>query len=179
MDKQEKIILGGGCFWCIEAVMNRLQGVIAARSGYAGGTILDPSYEVVSSGTSGYAEVVEVIYDATALPLDVLLLAFFTSHDPTSLNKQGNDIGEQYRSCIFFTTEEQQHCVEDFIKKMEQEGNYDTPIVTTVERLDTFYPAEDYHQKYYDNNPSNPYCSAIIDPKIQKLRASLSNYFKE
>ncbi|MGB0756992.1 MAG: peptide-methionine (S)-S-oxide reductase MsrA [Patescibacteria group bacterium] len=175
----QKIVFGGGCFWCTEAVMQQLRGVVSVRSGYAGGDKDVSSYRIVSTGTTGHAEVVEVEYDPEVIPFSILLDAFFTSHDPTSLDRQGNDIGPQYRSCIFFTTDEQEQEIVSKIKSLDAEGVYNKPIVTKVKNLYEFFPAEDLHQNYYNNNRSKPYCATIIDPKVKKIRDHFKSYLKE
>ena len=174
----ESIIFGGGCFWCVEAVVQRLKGVISVKSGYAGGDVENPSYEQVSSGTSGHIEVVQVEFDPSIITLDDLLSVFFTSHDPTSMDKQGNDTGEQYRSVIFYTSEIQKASVELFFKKLETDGVYSIPIVTQVKPAGKFYEAEGYHQNYYNNNKNKSYCQFVIDPKIAKLRQKYAHLLK-
>lgn len=166
----ENIIFGGGCFWCVEAVVQRLKGVISVKSGYAGGDVQNPTYEQVSGGTSGHIEVVQVEFDAFIITLDDLLSVFFTSHDPTSKDRQGNDVGEQYRSVIFYTSDEQKAVILSFIKKLETDGVYTKPIVTEVKSAGKFFEAEGYHQNYYNQNKDKPYCQLVIDPKIAKLR---------
>ena len=166
----DTIIFGGGCFWCVEAVMQMLRGVKKVTSGYAGGTLPNPTYQDVSSGTTGHAEVIQIDYDPSVVALDDLLAVFFSSHDPTALNRQGNDVGTQYRSVIFYTKPEQKPVIEAYIQKLTADKTFPKDIVTTVEPLTTFYPAEDYHQNYYRNNSTQPYCQFTIDPKIAKLR---------
>lgn len=173
------IIFGGGCFWCIEAVFRRLKGVTGVMSGYAGGDRPEPSYETVSRGNSGHAEVVRVEFDPAQITLDQLLAVFFTMHDPTTMNRQGGDVGEQYRSVIFYTDEVQKPAIEAYKQKLEKDGVFDAPIVTAVEKAPEFYPAEDYHQSYYENNPQNPYCAAIISPKLGKLRKEFSHLLRD
>src|SRR3989344_1607921 len=174
----ESIIFGGGCFWCVEAVVQRLKGVISVKSGCAGGSIENPSYEQVSSGTSGHIEVVQVEFDPSIITLDDLLSVFFSSHDPTSMDKQGNDAGEQYRSVIFYTSEEQKEAIAQFIKKLEADQVYQKPIVTEVKAVGKFYEAEGYHQNYYNNNRNKSYCQFVIDPKIAKLRQKFAHLLK-
>lgn len=166
--KIERIVFGGGCFWCTEAVFDLFDGVVKTVSGYAGGDTKNPTYEEICDGDTGHAEVLEIEYNPKLMPLEKLLDIFFTMHDPTSLNKQGADSGTQYRSIILYITEEQKKVSEQFIKKMQKE--FDKPIVTEIKKLDKFYPAEDYHQKYYANNPKQPYCSVIIGAKIAKVK---------
>ena len=177
--KQEVIVLGGGCFWCLEAVFLRLKGVEAVRSGYAGGTTVDPTYEQVSSGSTGHVEVIEVTFDAEVISCEQLLEIFFAFHDPTTCNRQGNDVGTQYRSAIFCTTPEQEVIARQVIADLGTQGVFVQPIVTEVAPLEKFYPAESYHERYYDRNPGQGYCQAIISPKISKLRAKYATLLKE
>ncbi len=167
----ETIVLGGGCFWCTEGIFQRVPGVVSVVSGYAGGNVENPTYEQVSSGRTGHAEVVKVEYEATSGVLQKILDIFFVLHDPTSLNKQGNDVGTEYRSAVFFTTPEQEKMISDTINRVK--GDYDKPIVTEVKQLDVFYMAEDYHQNYYNNNSNKPYCTLVIGPKLEKLNKIL------
>jgi peptide-methionine (S)-S-oxide reductase len=162
--------LGGGCFWCLEAVFEQLQGVISVKSGYAGGKVENPTYEQVCSGTTGHTEVVQISFDSTKITYRELLGVFFTVHDPTTLNRQGADVGTQYRSVIFYHNPEQQKVTQDIIKVMEASGTWEKPIVTEVEKFRNFYPAEEYHQGYYRHNSIQPYCQAVISPKLAKLR---------
>ncbi len=163
----ESIVLGGGCFWCVEAVYERVRGVVAVTSGYAGGEKPDPAYREVCEGTTGHAEVVQVDFRPDEVTLDELLEIFWQAHNPTSLNRQGADIGTQYRSVVFYNSEAQKETAEASIAKAQE--NFDRPIVTEVRPLETFYPAEDYHQGYYRANSSAPYCFAVIHPKLRKL----------
>ncbi len=163
------VVFGSGCFWCSEAVFKQLRGVVAVTPGYAGGTVANPSYEQVCTGETGHAEVVKVEYDSEDISLDDLLTVFFATHDPTTLNRQGHDVGEQYRSIIFYLDEIQRQEAEKFIAKLEEEKIYDSKIVTAVEPLTDFYEAEDYHKDYYAKNPDKAYCQAIINPKLSKL----------
>ena len=162
--------LGGGCFWCVEAVFERLRGVSDVVSGYAGGHTSDPTYREVCNGTTGHAEVVQITYDPEDISYRDLLYVFFTTHNPTTRNQEGADVGPQYRSIILYHDDEQQATAEDVIEELEDEGVFDDPIVTEVEPLDTFYRAEEKHQDYYADNPHLPYCQAVIAPKVQKLR---------
>lgn len=166
--KNEVMAFGGGCFWCTEAVFLLFKGISKVTSGYAGGEMPDPTYWDVCKGTTGHAEVLKIEYDSEKISLDKLLDVFFTMHDPTSLNRQGADSGSQYRSIILYTTEQQRKAAEEFIK--QQQKNFDKPIVTELKRLDEFYPAEDYHQNYYEKNPLQPYCFIVIGPKIAKVK---------
>ncbi len=170
-------VFAGGCFWCTEAVFTSLKGVISVVSGYTGGTIDNPTYDEVSQGTTGHAEAIKIEYDPSVITYKDLLTVFFASHDPRTLNQQGNDIGTQYRSAIFFADEEQQQEAEQYIEKVISSGV--TPVTTTLEPLGIFYPAENYHQDYYKNNPENRYCQIIIDPKIEKLQKKFSNLLKD
>ncbi|NCN07105.1 peptide-methionine (S)-S-oxide reductase MsrA [Candidatus Falkowbacteria bacterium] len=175
MKNNQEIILGGGCFWCTEAVFAGMAGVIETYPGYSGGTTANPTYEQVCSGTTGHAEVMKLVYDEEVLPPHKILQIFFTMHDPTSLNKQGNDTGTQYRSVIYYTSPDQQKIIEDFIA--EAAKDYTKPIVTEVKPLDQFYSAEDYHYNYFKNNPEQAYCSFVIAPKVKKIQEkfTLSN----
>jgi peptide-methionine (S)-S-oxide reductase len=166
----ETATLGGGCFWCLEAVFEQLHGVISVKSGYAGGKVENPTYEQVCSGTTGHTEVVQISFDSTKITYRELLEIFFAIHDPTTLNRQGADVGTQYRSVIFYHSPEQQKVAQEMIKKLETSGTWDKPIVTAVEKFRNFYPAEEYHQGYYRNNSIKPYCQAVISPKLVKLR---------
>ena len=171
MAQTDSIVLGGGCFWCVEAVMLPLRGVTSVVSGYANGHVVNPTYREVCSGRTGHAEVVEVAFDPEVISLHDLLTVFFTTHDPTTLNRQGGDRGTQYRSGIYVTSEAQREVAEAVRAEITAQGIYSDPIVTEIEPLDTFYPAEDYHQDYFARNPAQPYCQAVIAPKVSKLRA--------
>ena len=170
MSEHERATLAGGCFWCVEAAFKELDGVSEVTSGYAGGHVENPSYEEVCSETTGHAEVVQVEYDPQVISYADLLRVFFTIHDPTTLNRQGPDVGESYRSAIFHHDDGQRETAEAFIEELEAEGAYDDPIVTEVEPLDAFYEAEEYHQDYYAKNPNDGYCQFNADPKIRKVR---------
>ena len=175
MSELERATFGGGCFWCVEAAYEELAGVHEVTSGYAGGHVEDPSYEAVCRETTGHAEVVQVEYDPDVIAYADLLRVFFTIHDPTTLNRQGPDVGEQYRSAIFYHDDEQRGTAEAFIEELEAEGTYDDPIVTEVEPLETFYEAEEYHQDYYAKNPGDAYCQFNADPKIRKVREKFAD----
>jgi peptide-methionine (S)-S-oxide reductase len=164
----EVATLAGGCFWCLEAVYDELKGVTDVVSGYAGGHVVNPTYRQVCNGTTGHAEVVQVTFDPSVISYGDLLDVFFTIHDPTTLNRQGNDIGTQYRSAIYYHSPEQKAIAEQ--KIAEAQGNWGKRIVTEVTPIDQFYPAEDYHQEYFANNPYQPYCMAIVAPKVAKAR---------
>ena len=168
--RQEVATLAGGCFWCLDAAFRLLKGVAKVESGYAGGTRPNPTYEQVCTGTTGHAEVAQITFDPSVLSFRDLLDVFFTVHDPTQLNRQGGDVGTQYRSAIFPHDDEQRAEAERTITELEASGAWDAPIVTTIEPLTTFYPAETYHQDYFARNPRQPYCQAVIAPKIAKLR---------
>jgi peptide-methionine (S)-S-oxide reductase len=170
--KQTEIAtLAGGCFWCLEAVYEDLKGVESVESGYAGGSVPDPTYEQVCSGNTGHAEVVRITFDPSAVSYRELLEVFFTIHDPTTLNRQGNDVGSQYRSAIFYHTPEQRSTAEDVIAQLAAQNVWDDPIVTEVAPLEHCYSAEEYHQEYYQRNPGQPYCSVVIAPKVAKFRS--------
>jgi peptide-methionine (S)-S-oxide reductase len=171
-DKREEIVFGGGCFWCVEAAFSMVEGVVGATPGYTGGTTPAPTYDVVCGGKSGHAEVVRVEFDPSRVSLEELLEVFFTVHDPTSLNRQGADVGTQYRSVILYTSEEQRARVESFMQEMGP--RYGQPVVTELKELETFWPAEDYHRDYYASNPHQPYCRVVIAPKLAKLREKLT-----
>ncbi len=166
----EKITLGGGCFWCTEAVFQRLEGVEDVVPGYAGGDAEDPTYEQVCSGATGHAEVVQVTYDPETVPARTLLHVFFSVHDPTTKDREGADVGSQYRSIVLWHDEQQRDLAEEVIEELE-EALFEDPIVTEVEPLEAFYEAEDEHQDYYENNQDAGYCRLVIDPKINKLRS--------
>ena len=175
----ETITLAGGCYWCVEAVYENLIGVKSAVSGYAGGKVANPTYEDVSTGRSGYAEVVQITYDKNVTNLDEIFKVFFTVHDPTTLNRQGADVGTQYRSAIFYKNEVQKKAAQTIIAAMKKAGIYDSPIVTTLEPLTKFYKAEDYHQNYYVNNKSQPYCQMVIQPKMEKFEKLFKSRLKK
>ena len=170
MPQREVATLAGGCFWCLEAAFQDLKGVEKVQSGYAGGRVANPSYEDVCTGTTGDAEVVQITFDPTVLSFNDLLHIFFTIHDPTTLNRQGGDVGTQYRSAVFYHTPEQKTVTEQVIRELEAEHVWDDPIVTEVKPLEAFYPAEEYHHDYYRRNPNQGYCRAVIAPKVAKVR---------
>ena len=167
---REQATLGGGCFWCLEAVSKELRGVERVVSGYAGGDVPDPTYTQVCAGTTGHAEVVQLTFDPEAVSYRELLEVFFTIHDPTTPNRQGGDVGTQYRSAVFYHSPEQRETAEQVVAELTAEGVWDAPIVTEVVPLETFYPAEDYHQDYFERNPFQPYCRAVVAPKVSKFR---------
>src|SRR5436305_1054166 len=168
--QREVATLAGGCFWCLEAVYDDVRGVEAVESGYAGGDVPNPSYRQVCSGTTGHAEVVQVTFDPSIVSFREILEIFFAIHDPTTLNRQGADVGTQYRSAIFYHSPEQKEITEKLISELNAEGIWDAPIVTEVVPLNKFYVAEDYHQEYFAQNPSQPYCRAVVAPKVAKFR---------
>ena len=169
MTNEQTAVFGGGCFWCIEAVFNRLRGVKEAVSGYMGGNVDKPTYRQVCEGDTGHVEVVRVTFDPEQISFPDLLEVFFAVHDPTTLNRQGNDVGEQYRSVIFYTSEAQEREAEETIAALNEAKAFPEPIVTTVEPAGTFYAAEGYHQEYYENNRNQPYCQFVIAPKLKKF----------
>ncbi len=175
----ETATFGGGCFWCTEAVYLELKGVQSVKPGYSGGHIKNPSYKEVCTGTTGHAEVIQITFDADKISYSEILEVFFMTHDPTTLNRQGNDVGPQYRSVIFYHNEKQKEVAEKVIKLFQEEGVYDRPIVTTVDSFDVFYPAEDYHQNYYNRNKGQGYCQFVIAPKLEKFRKVFKDQLKE
>lgn len=178
VERLETAILAGGCFWCLEAVYKELDGVVEVKSGYAGGHVPNPTYQQVCTGTTGHAEVVRVRYDPGVITYDDLLDVFFSIHDPTTLNRQGGDVGEQYRSAIFALSEEQERKAKEAVERITALGIYDDPIVTKVEPAAEFYPAEAYHDDYFARNPYQPYCAAVIAPKVAKFRKQHLNRLK-
>jgi peptide-methionine (S)-S-oxide reductase len=166
----ETATFGGGCFWCLEPLFDELKGVVRVEPGYAGGRRPNPTYEQVSTGTTGHAEVIQITYDPAQISYRELLDVFFTMHDPTTPNRQGADVGPQYRSIVLYSSPEQKEQAEDAIEKLNAEGVWDAPIVTEVEPLTAFYPAEAYHRDYYQRNPAQPYCQVVIAPKVAKFR---------
>lgn len=166
----EVAVFGSGCFWCSEAVFEHLRGVKSVKPGYAGGFTMHPSYEDVCTGETGHAEVIRVEFDPEIISYDDLLTVFFASHDPTSLNKQGSDVGTQYRSIILYTTEEQKNEAEAFIQRLNEGKTHERPVVTEIEPLRTFFEAEAYHHHYFINNPDKAYCQLVINPKLEKVK---------
>ncbi|MBI4503624.1 MAG: peptide-methionine (S)-S-oxide reductase MsrA [Gemmatimonadetes bacterium] len=175
---REVATLAGGCFWCLEAVFDQLKGVEQVQSGYAGGTRANPTYEQVCTGTTGHAEVVQITFDPAVISYPELLRVFFTTHDPTTLNRQGPDAGTQYRSAVFYHSPAQKAAVEQVIGEMEAAHLWDDPIVTQVAPLEAFYPAEEYHRDYYERNPNQAYCRAVIAPKVAKARKTFFEQLK-
>lgn len=169
---------GGGCFWCTEAVFLELRGVKSVESGYAGGHVANPTYEQVCTKTTGHAEVIQITYDAEAIRYEDLLEIFFQTHDPTTKDRQGNDVGPQYRSAVFYHTDEQKETAQAFIAKLNESGVLPGKIVTEVTQINNYYPAENYHQDYLANNPSNPYCAMVVRPKVDKFRKQFADKLK-
>lgn len=170
MDGQETATLGGGCFWCVEAVFNEAAGVTSVVSGYMGGRSANPTYQQVCSGVTGHVEVVQIMFDPAQIAFRDILEIFLATHDPTTLNRQGNDSGTQYRSVIFYHSPEQKAIAEAVIRDLTDQKVFSDPIVTAVEPASAFYPAEDYHQQYFENHPYQPYCAFVVAPKVQKFR---------
>ena len=173
--RTETATLGGGCFWCLEAIYQNVKGVSLVVSGYAGGSVDNPSYQAVCSGTTGHAEVMQITFDPDVISYDKILYIFWRMHDPTTPNRQGADVGTQYRSIIFYHDETQQEIAEHSRKQADASDLWDNAIVTEVVPLTRFYPAEDYHQNYYRNNPRQPYCTMVIDPKVDKFKKSFQD----
>lgn len=175
----ETITLGGGCYWCVEAVYENLTGVKSVVSGFSGGKVANPTYEEVCTGTTGHAEVVQITYDKNVTDINEIFKVFFTVHDPTTLNRQGADVGTQYRSVIFYKNEEQKKAAQSIITELNKAKVYNNPIVTKVEPFKVFYKAEDYHQNYYANNKNQPYCKMVIQPKIEKFEKVFKDKLKK
>jgi len=171
-------VFGGGCFWCTEAVFDELRGVRSVVSGYTGGSVKNPTYEQICSGRTGHAEAIRIEYDPAQVSLRDLMTVFFATHDPTTLNRQGSDVGTQYRSAIFYADEKQKEEAAAFIKELDEAKTFRNPVVTTLEPLAEFYAAEDYHQKYYHNNSYQPYCQITIPPKLNKLHKQFAALLK-
>lgn len=176
--QRESLVLGGGCFWCLEAVYDQVRGVESAVSGYAGGEVPNPTYKQVTGGRTGHAEVVEITFDPTVVSRDTLLDVYFTIHDPTTLNRQGNDVGPQYRSIAFYANAEQKKSIEDAIARTAASGEWRGSLVTEVQPLKAFYAAEDYHQEYFELNGEQPYCSLVIAPKVAKFKKRFAAILK-
>ena len=175
MAKSETAVLGGGCFWCLEAVYVQMQGVLSVESGYMGGKTNDPTYRDVCGGATGHAEVVQVTFDPSVTSYRDILEVFFAIHDPTTRDRQGNDAGTQYRSVIFYNCDEQHSTAEQVIRELDAAGIWDDPIVTEVRPASTFYRAEDYHQNYFRDNPQQPYCTFVVAPKVRKFREKFAH----
>jgi methionine-S-sulfoxide reductase len=174
----EVATFGGGCYWCIEAVFQRLNGVEKVESGFSGGQVKNPTYREVCTGTTGHAEVIQISFDTTKISFAEILKVFFTMHDPTTLNQQGNDIGTQYRSAVFYHNENQKKITEEIIAELNKVQAYPNPIVTEVAKFDVFYKAEDYHQNYYNDNSGEGYCRFVIQPKIEKFEKIFKDKIK-
>lgn len=175
----EKATFGSGCFWCTEAIFENLNGVTSVVSGYAGGQVENPTYEAVCTGTTGHAEVTQITYDPNLISFDELLEVFWKTHDPTTLNRQGNDVGPQYRSVIFYHNEEQRELAEKYKAELDKSGAWDNPIVTEITAYTNFYPAEKYHQNYYESNPNQGYCAFVIAPKLEKFKKVFKDKLKQ
>jgi peptide-methionine (S)-S-oxide reductase len=175
MAEQETATLGAGCFWCIEAVYQEMQGVLSVTSGYMGGRVDNPTYDQVCSGATGHVEVAQLVFDPAVVSFRDILEVFFTIHDPTSLDRQGNDVGSQYRSAIFYHSPEQKQTAEAVIRELDAEGLWSRPIVTEVRAAGPFYRAENYHQDYFRTNPNQPYCAYIVAPKVKKFREKFAH----
>lgn len=178
-DKFEKATFASGCFWCGEAIFEELEGVESAESGYAGGEKDDPTYEEVSTGKTGHAEAVQLTFDPGRISYNDLLKVFWATHDPTQLDRQGPDVGHQYRSMIFYHNEDQKKLAEESKKHLEESGEFKKPIVTEIVALEKFYPAENYHQDFYSHNPDAPYCQAVINPKLEKFKKHFKGKLKK
>lgn len=178
MENRQEATFGAGCFWCVEACFADLKGVVSVTSGYSGGHKKNPTYKEVCEGTTGHAEIARIVYDPAQISFEELLEVFWFVHDPTTLNRQGNDIGTQYRSIIFYHNDEQKQLATEYKQKLDQSGAFDRPVVTEISALTNYYPAEDYHQNYFDNNPDNPYCNAVVRPKVEKFRKVFADRLK-
>lgn len=177
--KLDTATFGAGCFWCVEAIFQNLEGVYSVEAGYSGGHLANPSYKEICQGNTGHAEVARIAYDPVKISYDELLEVFWKTHDPTSLNRQGHDVGEQYRSVIFYHNEMQKSIAEKSKMQMDESGYFDSPIVTAIEPLINYYKAEDYHQNYFKYNPHQPYCVAVIKPKVEKFKKEFSEKLKK
>ncbi len=175
----QTVYLGAGCFWCVEAVFDRLLGVSEVKSGYMGGNIKNPSYREVCTGNTGHAEVIKVEFDDSIIDFKTLLDVFWTTHDPTTLNRQGADVGTQYRSAIFYTNEIQKELSEKYKQELDKSGAFEKPVVTEIVKASEFYPAEDYHNNYYNDNPNQGYCSMVIRPKVEKFKKVFGDRLKK
>ncbi|HYF02886.1 MAG TPA: peptide-methionine (S)-S-oxide reductase MsrA [Patescibacteria group bacterium] len=176
--KTETATFGNGCFWCTEAIFQDLEGVESAISGYSGGHVENPTYEAVCSGTTGHAEVLQITYDPLKISYETLLKVFWETHDPTTLNRQGNDVGTQYRSAIFYHNDEQKEIAEKYKEQLAASGTWKDPIVTEIVPFKKFYKAEDYHQNYYNNNPNQGYCAFVVRPKVEKFQSKFKDMLK-
>lgn len=178
-ENYQTVTLGAGCFWCVEAIFERLEGVVSATSGYSGGNVKNPTYKEVCTGRTGHAEVVQVVFDPEVLPFAKLLEIFFMTHDPTTLNRQGADVGTQYRSAIFYHNEEQKRIAEEIKVLLGKEKIWNDPIVTEISAFKNFFVAEDYHQEYFANNPNEGYCRMVVAPKVAKFEKLFRDYLKQ
>lgn len=178
-ERLDTATFGAGCFWCVEAIFQQIKGVKSVKSGYTGGHIKNPAYREVCNGTTGHAEVAQIVFNPDTVSFTKLLEVFFQTHDPTTLNKQGADVGTQYRSAIFYHSQEQKEIAEKVIEKLTSENIFDKPIVTEVSKIGEFYPAEDYHQNYYNNNSEQGYCRIVITPKLEKFKKVFGDLVKE
>ncbi|MBI3259634.1 MAG: peptide-methionine (S)-S-oxide reductase MsrA [Ignavibacteriae bacterium] len=177
--QSDTVTLGAGCFWCVEAVFQNLEGVQSVTSGYSGGTVSNPSYKEVCNGTTGHAEVCQIVYNPQKISFESLLEAFWGTHDPTTLNRQGNDAGTQYRSAIFYHNETQKKIAEEYKAQLDKSGTWDKPIVTEITKFQKFYPAEDYHQNYFNENGQQSYCQFVIRPKVEKFKKQFKDRLKK
>jgi peptide-methionine (S)-S-oxide reductase len=177
-DRKETATFGGGCFWCVEAIFERVKGVLAVESGYSGGNVANPDYKMVTSGTTGHAEVVQITFDPEMVSYLELLEIFFRTHDPTTLNRQGADVGTQYRSIVLYHNDDQLQLARRVINELDSEGIWHDPIVTELKEFDKFYRAENYHQEYFENNPNNGYCRLVINPKVEKFEKVFKDKLK-
>jgi len=177
--KYETITLGAGCFWCVEAIYDRLNGVVSVTSGYSGGQVENPTYAAVCTGETGHAEVVQIVFDPKIIPFAKVLEIYFKTHDPTTLNRQGADIGTQYRSVIFYHNEEQKKVAQEVKEMLNKSGIWSDPIVTSIDVFTNFYKAENYHQDYFANNAKQPYCQMVVNPKVEKFEKLFKDYLKK
>ncbi len=176
---KEEATLGAGCFWCVEAIFQRVKGVLHVESGYSGGTVTNPTYEQITTGRTGHAEVIRLAFDPTIISYEIILEVFWHTHDPTTLNRQGADVGPQYRSVIFYHDEKQKQIAETSKEKTQKSGLWDDPIVTEISPLINYYKAENYHQNYFNNNPNAGYCSIVIAPKVAKFKKDFPDLLKD
>ncbi|MHC1704291.1 MAG: peptide-methionine (S)-S-oxide reductase MsrA [Tenuifilaceae bacterium] len=177
--KYETITLGAGCFWCVEAIYDRLNGVISVTSGYSGGQVENPTYAAVCTGETGHAEVVQIVFDPKIIPFAKVLEIYFKTHDPTTINRQGADIGTQYRSVIFYHNEEQKKVAQEVKEMLNKSGIWSDPIATSIDPITNFYKAENYHQDYFANNAKQPYCQMVVNPKVEKFEKLFKDYLKK
>jgi peptide-methionine (S)-S-oxide reductase len=178
LENKEVATLGAGCFWCVEAVFTELKGVESVKSGYTGGTVKNPSYKEVCTGNTGHAEVAQIVFDPEIISFKEILEVFWKTHDPTTLNRQGNDVGTQYRSAIYYSSKEQKEVAEHFKSELDKSGAWDNPIVTEISPLGDFYPAEDYHQNYFELHGEEQYCKYVIQPKVEKFKKAFATKLK-